>query len=272
MRYTLIYFNDLTSTFTNINEGESFNESVSKVLKRNDKKEDDIKAKFELGPVEMPSEFYFECLTLNENKELVFNNSFILDKHLDSFWIPIRNYLLELLDLEYLKADENDDKDKKSFVIKRKAFLRDLPDFIARTIAKSIDIKFSLIDPFAYLTPSQELNIIKIFNEKISKEQALKITPFYNIIDIKVLDRGSGYAGKPNISVECDSEMVFPPILEIEMENGGVKNVKVISIGCGYRSEPKINVSAPEAAEGRTARLTTEIEYKLDNVNHGLPI
>lgn len=283
-RYILFFFKDETSLITLIKPGESFDESFFNVLRKKGKAESSVKAKFELDSSNMPSEFYLPCLTLTEKNELIFNNSLIIDKHLESFWIPMRNYLLKELDIDYIRADESNDKEKKAHIVKRKEFLRDLPDFLVRTMAKSKNVRLSLdtrgeslepvrvVDAMGAMTLSQQINLRKIFNKECSREKALKITPFYNVLDIKVIDGGSGYINEPKITIECDYEAVAHPMLKVELVGGAVKNVKVISAGLGYVCEPTIKVSEPETPGGRTAILSTEVEYKLDNVKHGLPI
>lgn len=283
-KYILTYFNDSSSIIADFKAGESFEETFQKLLKRCGKEEGDVKAKFELDSSSLPSSFYINCLVLNEKNELAFNSSMIIDNHLDAFWIPMRNYLLGTLDVEYLRADEADNQEKKDRIIKRKKFLRDLPDFLIRTMAKSKNVKLSIdtrgedgepvgiIDAMGTMTLSQQIKLRKIFNEGFSTEKALKITPFYNILEIKVLRGGSGYINEPEITIECACEAAFHPILRVELADGRVKNVKVVSAGCGYVCDPIIKISEPETPGGETAILSAEVEYKLDNIKHGLPI
>lgn len=284
MKYVLIYFHDLTSVLVGIKKQTDFELAVASILVKNGKTETDVKARFEVPAADIPPEFYLECLTLNDKNELIFNTSYVIDKHLDLFWTPMRDYLLRSLDVEYIRADEAENKAEKTKITKRKNFLRDLPDFLLRTMAKSKNIKLSLdtraedlepvrvVDTFANLTMSQQLNLRKIFNKECPREAAFKITPFYNIFEIKVVDGGSGYTLEPQLTIECDCPTAFPPMMRTEIEGGSVKSVIVISPGCGYVCQPIVKISAPQNPGGRLAVLTTQVEYKLDNVNHGLPI
>lgn len=268
MKYLLIFYNDSSSVLFRLKNTESSELAFSKALKRHEKKLEDVKVRFELDASELPSEFYLPCVTLNKDNELIFNTFSILSLHMIGFWIPMRNSLLKKLDIEYMRADENGDAEKKKFIARRKDFLRDMPDFMGRTPLKAMNLRINFENP----TDGQAVEMQKAFNLGFSKEKALKITPFYNIFDIEIQDPGSGYTQEPEITIECDSEVAFHPILKTEIENGKIKKVTVISPGCGYTSEPVIKVSAPETPNGRVAALSTTVEYKLSNFNHGLAI
>jgi len=218
-------------------------------------------------------ELYLGCLRLHKG-ELIFDTSYIIEANFD-FWIAERSQMLGQLDIEFMKAIEDDDNKKRESVTLQKKFMRDLPNFILRKFAEQMSLDAEdparvpykqqpgVVDSFDVLTASQQTNYRQIFNTMYTKEQALKFTPFYNILSIDVIDSGSGYQSPPSLEFECDYDMAMPPEYECVLQKGGLKSVNLLTYGCGYVGDVKVNVSRPNKSQGNRALVGAKIFHQI---------
>lgn len=234
---------------------------------------DNLKYSFILKSQSMIPEFYLGCLRVHDDKFL-FDTSYIIEANF-AFWIPDRRKLLEKLDVEFIRAIEVDDIAKKNEVVLQKKFLRDLPNFVLRKFAEQMPLDSSdpgrvpyhqapgVVDSFDVLTVSAQTKYRQLFNMMYSREQALRYTPFYNILRVDVEDPGSGYQASPTLKFESNYDMAFPPEYECILENGGIKEVKILTAGSGYVGGVKIIPSGPNETNGRRAILTTKVFHEI---------
>lgn len=269
MKYILIFLNNPPrQVLTHTTDRETAEAAYLSLLDWANLRELDVQAKFELDEHELPDGLYITCLEVDENNKMIYNFFSVLRCHLSAHWFPIRENLFKDLDLKYLRADEAENQSEKRSIIKRKNYLRDIPDFIFRKIIELIGTEkaLSLLGlnelPEKASTINNLENLKKIFRESISKEELFQITPFYNIFEIEVLDGGAGYITPPEIKIKCSEGFQFAPVLEVELDSGSIKLIKVISPGCGYISYPVIKISPPTGEGGRMAALSIKIENK----------
>ena len=219
-------------------------------------------------------ELYLGCLRLHNGK-LIFDTSYIVEANFD-FWIAERAQMLAQLDIEFMKSIEDNDSHKKKEVVLQKKFMRDLPNFILRKFSEQMTLDASdparipykqqpgVVDSFDVLTASQQTNYRQMFNTMYSKEQALRYTPFYNILYVDVIDFGSGYKSPPSLEFECDYDMAFPPQYECFVQDGELKRVEILTAGSGYIGEVKVTVSPPDNPEGKRAVVSCKIFHKIE--------
>lgn len=232
-------------------------------------KEDSIKIFYrELENCQLP-EFYISCLALKEG-ELIFDRSHIIELHF-SIWIPQREDLFKGLDLLFMRYLEEGDEKKLKNITMQKKFLRDLPNFILMKFAEAMGLKdaytqrdengnpIGIVDSFDAFSVSQQIAHRDSFNKKYTIIDAMEYTPYYNILDIEVVDGGSGYTEPPTIEFSCKRNMVFPPKCETVIENGKLKEVKVITAGCGFMGEYYLTISLPELKTGTRAKVEARI-------------
>lgn len=274
MKHLLIFLNNSSYFLIPLIE-KTAEQAYSDFLKAEESLESDVRVKFELDESELPNGLYYGCLDVDENNKLIYHSSDILYLHFSAYWLPTRKHLLESLDIEYSRASESDDKLKKDFIVKRKNYLRDFTDFLFKRALEFIGVeKFSvffgegelpakIFSAILNLEKEKLINFKKLFRESISKEEAFQITPFYNILEVKVVDGGFGYETPPEIKLECKKGFQFAPILEVELENSSIKSVKVVSPGCGYIFHPIIKITSPTGENGRAATLSVKVENKM---------
>tara|TARA_R100000008_G_scaffold73292_1_gene51706 strand:+ start:1140 stop:2018 length:879 start_codon:yes stop_codon:yes gene_type:complete len=219
-------------------------------------------------------EKYLSCFKLKD-EELVFDNSQILFENFD-FWMNERQDLFKELDVEFLKALENQDQELISKTKDKKRFLRDLPNFVPLKFAEVMGIEdayaardadgkaVGVVDSYDALSTSQQIYYQGLVNERFKISEILKYTPFHNILHVDVIDEGSGYFIPPKINFECDYEMAFPPLCKTIVEGGKLKEVKVLAAGCGMVGNVFATVSPPEQEGGRVATVSAETCNKTD--------
>jgi hypothetical protein len=183
--------------------------------------------------------------------------------------------MLKQLDVEFMRAIEEDDRYKKKEVVLQKKFMRDLPNFVLRKFSEQMSLGASdparipykqqpgVVDSFDVLTASQQTNYRQIFNTMYTKEQALRYTPFYNILSINVIDPGSGYQSSPFLEFECDYDMAFPPEYRCSVQNGKLAGVEILTAGCGYIGGVKITASPPDGFDGKRAVVSSKIFHEI---------
>jgi hypothetical protein len=220
-------------------------------------------------------ELYLDCLTLKDD-ELFFDRSYIIDLH-GGIWNSDRTKLFEWLDIEFMKALEEDDKKKIEKIKMQKKFLRNLINFCLMKFSEALGNGLyskrdeegrpvynvygqdSVIETFGELSLSQQVHHRDLFNEKYSVKDMIEYTPFYNILEIEVIDKGSGYSKPPTIDFICKHGMVFPPTYKTVIENGCLKEVKVLTEGCGFVGDYDLTVSPPDLQPGIQAKVKAEI-------------
>ena len=256
-----------------LKEGEDSFFAVARIMSSMRMKKDNLKYSFVWESQSVLPEFYLGCLRVHNDK-LIFDTSYIIEANF-SFWIPDRGKLLEELDIEFMRAIEEDDIVRKNEIVLQKKFLRDLPNFVLRKFAEQMPLDPSdpgripyhqvteVADCFDDLTASQQTKYRQLFNMMYSREQAIRYTPFHNILRIDVEDPGSGYQTPPSLKFEGNNDMAFPPEYECILENGGVKEVKILTAGSGYISGVKIVAAEPNELDGRRAVLTAKIFHEI---------
>ena len=256
-----------------LKEGEDPSFVVARVMVSRGMAKDNLKYSFVLKSQSILPEFYLGCLRIHNDK-LIFDTSYIVEANF-AFWIPERRKILEGLDVEFLRAIEGDNIARKNEIVLQKKFLRDLPNFVLRKFAEQMPLDSSdpgripyhqvpgVVDSFDVLTPSQQTKYRQLFNMMYSREQALRYTPFHNVLRIDVEDPGSGYQTPPSLKFEGNNDMAFPPEYECVLENGGVKEVKILTAGSGYIGGVKITASEPNGLDGRQAILTAKIFHEV---------
>ncbi len=159
--------------------------------------------------------------TLTEDNQIKLNHK---DDLIDQYLIYIRNTrdnLLKNLDVQFMRAIEDDCEECKNHIVKIKRHLRILPD-IAEQHMESMDPK-----------------------------KALKYNAFGNIYESLVVKGGSGYKSAPEVHIE-------PPTGQYEgvrataialLDGDEVAKVEIIDPGAGYSKRPQITISAPEDGE-----------------------
>jgi len=237
-------------------------------------KKDNLEKSFVIESNSTLPELYLGCLRLHNGK-LFFDTSYIIEANFD-FWIAERAQMLGQLDIEFMKAIEDNDNEKRETVTLQKKFMRDLPNFILRKFAEQMSLNASdpakipykqqpgVVDSFDVLTASQQTNYRQIFNSMYTKEQALRYTPFYNILSIDVIDTGSGYQSPPSLEFECDYDMAMAPEYECVLQDGGLKSVNLLTYGCGYVGGVKINASTPDKPNGKNALVSAKIFHEIE--------
>jgi hypothetical protein len=166
----------------------------------------------------------------------------------------IRERFFSTTDYLFLRNLESNDEEDKQKTIKYKKHLRDLP------------------------------NLIKEWGfQKLSLEELRKFNPFGNIVEIEILNRGSGYLTEPNVTfsepLEVDG-IGRTPVCETKIENGEVIDIIIIDPGCGYGVDPKVTITDPESPNGVKAEAIakqyffippSELEDPHDNQSHLKP-
>ena len=237
-------------------------------------------------------EFYLPCITYDKLTDSVkFDSSKILELNF-FYWVPQRRELLKDLDIQFMQALEKNNEKEKQIIITNKEFLRDLPNFVLTKWAETLEVvksngeytgisqndsRFSqkngqiyykgkpvgLVDSFDSFTASQQRFYIELFNQRYTRMDALKFTPFHNILFVNVLSEGSGYSFPPTIEFECAYDGAMAPKYQCVIENGSLTEVVIMTPGCGYLDEPKLIVSKPTSANGKQAVVVTKIYNKV---------
>ena len=159
--------------------------------------------------------------TLTEDNKIKFDQkNSLIDQYL-IYIRGIRDSLLKNLDVEFIKAIEEDCEECKNHIVKIKRHLRFLPD-IAEQHMESMDSK-----------------------------EVLKYNAFGNIYESLVVRGGSGYEKAPEVHIE-------PPMGQYEgaqakaialLDGDKVAKIEIIDHGAGYVKRPQIRISAPENGE-----------------------
>ena len=136
----------------------------------------------------------------------------------------LRERFFSATDYLFLRNLESNDEEEKQETIKLKKHLRDLP------------------------------HLIKAWGfQKLSLEELRKFNPFGNILEIEILNGGSGYLTEPNVTfsepLEVDG-IGRTPVCETKIENGEVIDIIIIDPGCGYGVAPKVTITDPENPNG----------------------
>jgi hypothetical protein len=219
-------------------------------------------------------EKYLSCFKLRDG-ELVFDNSQILYENFD-FWMEQRQDLFKDLDIEFLKALEDQDQVLISKTKDKKRFLRDLPNFVPLKFAEVMEIEdayaardkdgkaIGVVDSYDALSTSQQIHYQSLVNERFKVSEILKFTPFHNILHIDIIDEGFGYLTPPKINFKCDYEMAFPPFCKAIVEEKKLKEVKVLAAGCGMVGGVSVAISRPEQEDGTIAKVSAEICNETD--------
>ncbi len=138
-----------------------------------------------------------------------------------------RGSMFNLLDLEFMKALEEDCQECKEHVVELKNFFRDLPDFLTEKFAD------------------------------MPVEDVINFNPFNNILKVNIINGGSGYSKPPTVTI--DPPVGQKPGLQAKaittIKDGSVDNVIITQYGCGYTKPAKTVVSAPDNEEGEPAIL-----------------
>lgn len=236
-------------------------------------KKDNLRKSFVIESNSVLPELYLGCLRLHEEK-LVFDTSYIIEANFD-FWLAERSHMLKQMDLAFMRAIEENNTQKRSEVVLQKKFMRDLPNFVLRKFSEQLPLDVSdparipykqqpgVVDSFDVMTASQQTNYRQIFNTTYSKEQALRYTPFYNILSINIVDPGSGYRSSPTLKFECDYDMAFPPEYQCSVRDGKLTEVQILTAGCGYIGGVKITVSSPNEPNGKLAVVSSKIFHEI---------
>jgi hypothetical protein len=236
-------------------------------------KKDNLRKSFVIESNSTLPELYLGCLRLHEGK-LIFDTSYIIEANFD-FWLAERSHMLKQLDVEFMRSIEENDKHKKNEIVLQKKFMRDLPNFVLRKFSEQMTLDAAdparipykqrpgVVDSFDVLTASQQTNYRQMFNTMYTKEQALRYTPFYNILSINVVDSGSGYRSSPTLKFECDYDMAFPPEYQCSVQNGKLTEVQILTAGCGYIGGVKTTVSSPSEPDGKRAVVSSKIFHEI---------
>jgi hypothetical protein len=219
-------------------------------------------------------EKYLSCFKLKD-EELIFDNSQIIFENFD-FWMEQRQDLFKELDIEFLKALEDQDQVQISKTKDKKRFLRDLPNFIPLKFAEVMEIEdayaardgdgkaIGVVDSYDALSTSRQIYYQNLVNERFKVSEILKFTPFHNILHVDIIDGGFGYLTPPKISFKCDHAMAFPPFCKTIIEGKKLKEVKVLAAGCGMVGNVSITISRPEQEDGMVATVDAEICNETD--------
>jgi len=164
-------------------------------------------------------QYYF-----NETSGKIDTKSILIDKKIEEIK-KRRSLFFNKLDLEFMKALEEDIPERKNHIVLMKNYLRDLPVL--------------LDDHFPALTEGE----IKDFCE------------YNNIFRIFLIDGGSGYTKAPTVTIDppkSAGSAGFQLKAVASIDEGKVCNVIVTQYGSGYLNIPKIEISEPDE-EGKTA-------------------
>jgi hypothetical protein len=153
-----------------------------------------------------------------------------------------------ILDIAFQKALEEEDPQllikKKKSVIEKKHFLRNIP--------KTLDEWLELYSENKFLN----------FEE---------ITPFGNIFDIEITNKGSGYRSAPHVTITPPGrEDGATAQAQASVLNGEIDIISVINHGQGYTKIPDLTISPPEdadgvAAEAKVTSISNSIEFDIGN-------
>lgn len=233
-------------------------------------------------------EFYLPCLVYDHASDSVKWDSAKMIELNFNYWMPQRRELLKDLDIQFMRALEKNDEQEKKIIVTNKEFLRDLPNFVLTKWAETLEVvksngewtgisqndsRFSqrngkiyyqgkpigLVDSFDAFTTSQQRFYVELFNQRYSRQDALRFTPFHNILIVDILSGGSGYMSPPTIEFQCEYAGAMPPKYQCVTENGSLTEVIIITPGCGYIEDPKLVVSKPTSPGGKQAVVSAKI-------------
>lgn len=147
------------------------------------------------------------------------------------------------LDIAFQKALEEEDSQlqnkKKKSVIEKKHFLRNLPKTIDDWLEKYSENKFSNFDGE---------------------------TPFGNIFDIEITNKGSGYRSSPHVTIASpEKKGGVTAQAQASVLNGEIDIISMTNYGQGYIEIPVLTISPPEDTDGVTAEAkVTSITNEID--------
>jgi hypothetical protein len=233
-------------------------------------------------------EFYLPCLVYDRATDSVKWDSAKMIELNFNYWMPQRRELLRDLDIQFMRALEKNNEKERKIIVTNKEFLRDLPNFVLTKWAETLEVvksngewtgisqndsRFSqrngkiyykgtpvgLVDSFDAFTTSQQRFYVELFNQRYGRQDALRFTPFHNILIVDILSGGSGYTVSPTIEFQCEYAGAMPPKYQCVIENGSLTEVIVITPGCGYIEEPKLIVSKPTLPNGKQAVVSAKV-------------
>ena len=157
------------------------------------------------------------------------------------------SYFAEL-DIAFQRALEEEDPQllnkKKKSIIEKKHFLRNLP--------KTVDEWLQLYSE----------------NKFLDFEGT---TPFGNIFDIEITNKGSGYRSSPHVTITSpERENGTTAQAQASVLNGEIDIISVVNYGQGYCKIPDLIISPPEdaggvIAEAKVTSISNLIEFDIEN-------
>ena len=151
-----------------------------------------------------------------------------------------------ILDIAFQKALEEEDPQllskKKKSVIEKKHFIRNLPKTLDEWLGMYSENKFLTFD---------------------------SSTPYGNIFDIEITNKGSGYRSAPHITITPpESQNGEVAKAQASVLDGEIDIISMINYGQGYIEVPNLTISPPEdaggvIAEAKVTSITNPIQFDI---------
>jgi hypothetical protein len=174
-----------------------------------------------------PKLLYLNCLDVREDGSFTLNREKIITQKILELR-ENRQKIFTRLDLDYKVALEQKNIKRQEEIIYQSDFLRDLPNNI----------------PF----------------ETLPIEEITELNPFWNVLEIIVINGGSGYEETPTVRFPAPKNGIAAKAISV-LEKDFVKAIRLVYNGCGYLSIPEVEIST--SATGKTARALAVIGNKI---------